>query len=217
MASRLTAKKVSVTRRMMAPATPQKTPSLRWRGGRFRQASAITTALSPLSRMSIRMICRTAIQNCGLLRSMKGSSGFVAEKSDAQRKTDFSSLPISAGLRVTLIPHSSMTASFSAAVPLPPEMIAPAWPMRLPGGALTPAMKPTIRFLVRAADLADHHHRFRRRIGVEELEHIEMFESVDRIAADANCGRLAQSQLRQLSHRFVGERAGSRYPADRSP
>src|ERR1700736_1276006 len=48
--------------------------------------------------------------------------------------TDLSSAAISEGLRVVLIPHSSMTASFSLAVPLPPEIMAPAWPMRLPGG-----------------------------------------------------------------------------------
>src|SRR5438046_7277636 len=61
---------------------------------------------------------------------------------------DFRVLPISAGLRVTLMPHASMTASFSWAVPLPPEMMAPAWPMRLPGGAVTPAMKPTTGFFM---------------------------------------------------------------------
>ena len=32
---------------------------------------------------------------------------------------------------------------FSSAVPAEPEMIAPAWPMRRPGGAVWPAMKPT--------------------------------------------------------------------------
>src|SRR5205809_1417306 len=61
---------------------------------------------------------------------------------------DFRVLPISAGLRVTLMPQASMTASFSCAVPLPPETIAPAWPMRLPGGAVTPAMKPTTGFFM---------------------------------------------------------------------
>ena len=35
-------------------------------------------------------------------------------------------LPISAGLRVTLMPQASITANFSCAVPLPPEMMAPA-------------------------------------------------------------------------------------------
>ena len=62
--------------------------------------------------------------------------------------TDLRVLPISAGLRVTLMPHSSITASFSCAVPLPPEMMAPAWPMRLPGGAVIPAMNPTTGFFM---------------------------------------------------------------------
>src|SRR5205823_8004415 len=39
---------------------------------------------------------------------------------------DLSSLPISAGVLVTRMPHASMTANFSCAVPLPPAMIAPA-------------------------------------------------------------------------------------------
>ncbi len=30
-----------------------------------------------------------------------------------------------------------MAAIFSTAVPFPPEMIAPAWPIRFPGGAVT--------------------------------------------------------------------------------
>src|SRR5213075_490063 len=62
--------------------------------------------------------------------------------SDSRRKaglrgysTDCSSVPISAGLRVTLMPDACMTSSFSPAVPLPPEMMAPACPIRLPGGA----------------------------------------------------------------------------------
>ena len=41
-------------------------------------------------------------------------------------RIDLSVLPISAGLRVTLMPQASITASFSCAVPLPPEIIAPA-------------------------------------------------------------------------------------------
>ena len=67
---------------------------------------------------------------------------------DSRYNTDLSKLAISAGLRVTLMPHSSMTASFSVAVPLPPEIMAPACPMRLPGGAVTPAMKPTTGFFM---------------------------------------------------------------------
>ena len=67
---------------------------------------------------------------------------------DHRQSTDCSSVPISAGLRVTLMPEASITSSFSCAVPLPPEMIAPACPIRLPGGAVTPAMKPTTGFFM---------------------------------------------------------------------
>ncbi len=37
-------------------------------------------------------------------------------------------------------PAASRAANFSSAVPLPPAMMAPAWPIRLPFGAVTPAM-----------------------------------------------------------------------------
>ena len=78
------------------------------------------------------------------------------------------SAPIMAGDFATRIPAASSALILSAAVPLPPEMIAPACPMRRPGGAVCPAMKPTTGFFtcclhVRrrslfgvAADLADH-------------------------------------------------------------
>src|SRR5258706_398580 len=46
-----------------------------------------------------------------------------------------------------VFPAASIAGVWGAASPLPPEMIAPAWPMRRPGGAVTPAMKPTIGFL----------------------------------------------------------------------
>ena len=48
-----------------------------------------------------------------------------------------------AALGETRTPAAFSAAIFSAAVPVPPEMIAPAWPIRLPGGAVCPAMKPT--------------------------------------------------------------------------
>jgi hypothetical protein len=44
---------------------------------------------------------------------------------------------------VTVMSFSSSAAIFDAASPFPPEMIAPAWPIRFPGGAETPAMKLT--------------------------------------------------------------------------
>src|SRR5579871_5021447 len=57
-------------------------------------------------------------------------------------------LPSRAGEGETRMPAASIAAILSSAPPLPPEMIAPAWPMRRPGGAVRPAMKPTIGFLV---------------------------------------------------------------------
>lgn len=51
--------------------------------------------------------------------------------------------PISAGDNVTVTPASFRDAIFSSAPPLPPAMIAPACPILLPGGAVSPAMNDT--------------------------------------------------------------------------
>jgi len=51
--------------------------------------------------------------------------------------------PIFDGLRTTWIPAASRAAIFDFASPLPPEIIAPACPIRLPGGAVYPAIKLT--------------------------------------------------------------------------
>lgn len=40
-------------------------------------------------------------------------------------------------------PAASNAIRLESAVPFPPVIMAPAWPIRLPGGAVTPAMKPT--------------------------------------------------------------------------
>src|ERR1700704_69562 len=56
-------------RRTIAPSTPHRMPLRRNLSGRLRQASAITTALSPDNRMLIRMISSTEIRNCGVNRS----------------------------------------------------------------------------------------------------------------------------------------------------
>src|SRR5213078_1501914 len=49
--------------------------------------------------------------------------------------------PSSAGLGASVTPARRKASIFSAAVPFPPAMIAPAWPMRLPLGAVWPATK----------------------------------------------------------------------------
>ena len=118
------------------------------------------------------------------------------------------------------MPAASMAAILSSAPPLPPEMMAPAWPMRRPGGAVRPAMKPTIGFLRpllasslmncgrvllgRAADLADHDDRLGLRVGEEHLEHVDELGALDRIAADADRGGLAEARVGGLEHRLVG-------------
>ena len=47
------------------------------------------------------------------------------------------------GLSTMLTPAFFSAAYLPAAVPFPPDIIAPAWPMRLPGGAVTPAIYAT--------------------------------------------------------------------------
>ena len=140
--------------------------------------------------------------------------------------SDASSLPISAGLRVTLMPHSSITASFSCrrALAAGDDRARMAHALarrrghagdeadhRLSHVGLDPARAV---FLVGAADLADHDHRFGLRIVVEHLHHVEVLQAVDRVAADADARRLAEAELHQLADRFVGQRARARHHAD---
>ena len=115
-----------------------------------------------------------------------------------------------------------MARILSGAAPEPPEMMAPAWPMRRPGGAVCPAMKPTTGFFTLrfdvggrgffgvAADFADHDDGVRVGIVVEELDGVEKCGADDRIAADADAGGLADAELRQLADGFIGQRAGAR-------
>src|ERR1700734_4192252 len=55
--------------------------------------------------------------------------------------------PRRAGDGDTVMPAASMAAILESAPPLPPAIIAPACPVRRPGGAVRPAMNPTIGFL----------------------------------------------------------------------
>ena len=64
----------------------------------------------------------------------KGDTGLAQPRASAM------ALPISAGDRTVLTPAASSAANLSSAVPLPPAMMAPACPIRFPGGAVTPAM-----------------------------------------------------------------------------
>jgi hypothetical protein len=53
-----------------------------------------------------------------------------------------------AGEATTVTPAARRAAILSLALPLPPEMMAPAWPMRRPGGAVKPAMNDTMGLVV---------------------------------------------------------------------
>jgi hypothetical protein len=55
------------------------------------------------------------------------------------RTTSTMASPASVGLRATVTPAADRASIFAWAVPLDPEMIAPAWPILRPGGAVTPA------------------------------------------------------------------------------
>jgi hypothetical protein len=49
-------------------------------------------------------------------------------------------VPASVGFWPTFTPAACSASCLAAAVPLPPDTMAPAWPIFLPGGAVTPAM-----------------------------------------------------------------------------
>ncbi len=103
-------------------------------------------------------------------------------------------------------------------------MIAPAWPIRLPGGAVWPAMNAASGFvnspealqrgrlfLGVAADLAHHQDGVGVRVVLEHAEDVDEARAVDRVAADADARALADAEVRELPDRFI--RQGSR-PAD---
>src|SRR3546814_19545517 len=54
----------------------------------------------------------------------------------------------SVGFWPTFTPAASSASIFAAAVPLPPDTMAPAWPIFLPAGAVTPAMSHMNGFLI---------------------------------------------------------------------
>src|ERR1700704_6660632 len=71
-------------------------------------------------------------------------------------------------------------------------------------------------FLGGAADLADHDDRFGRLVAQEHLQHVDELGALDRIAADADRGGLAEVFARGLEHRLIGEGARARHDADRA-
>ena len=106
-------------------------------------------------------------------------------------------------------------------------MIAPAWPIRLPGGAVWPAMNaasglvnlPDVferggLLLGVAADLAHHQDGVGVGVGLEQRQGVDEARAVDRVAADADAGALADPQVRELPDALVGQRARAADDAD---
>ena len=68
--------------------------------------------------------------------------------------------------------------------------------------------------LGRAADLADHDDGFGVGVGREQRQRVDEARADQRVAADADAGRLAHALPRQLVDRLVGQRAALRDDAD---
>mmetsp|Transcript_63472 Transcript_63472/g.200752 ORF Transcript_63472/g.200752 Transcript_63472/m.200752 type:complete len:332 (-) Transcript_63472:58-1053(-) len=83
-------------------------------------------------------------------------------------------------------------------------------------GLVSPARLDELRpvLLRGAADLPDHDDALRLGVGHELLEAVHEVGAVERVAADAHHGRLAQARRRGLVHRLVRERTGARHHAD---
>jgi hypothetical protein len=74
----------------------------------------------------------------GLSRHHESPDG--SSSGQVTANTSAASWATSVGVVPTRTPWASSVSFFACAVPEVPEMIAPAWPMVLPGGAVKPAM-----------------------------------------------------------------------------
>jgi hypothetical protein len=64
------------------------------------------------------------------------------------------------------------------------------------------------------ADFADHDHGIGVGVVVEGLHHVDVLETVDRVATNAHGGGLAQADFGQHGHGFVRQRARTRHHTD---
>ena len=65
-----------------------------------------------------------------------------------------------------------------------------------------------------AADFADHDDGVGVRVVIESAHHVDVFEAVDRVAANTDGAGLTQTDFGELGHGFVSQRAGTRDHAD---
>src|SRR5262245_44700095 len=84
----------------------------------------------------------------GIATAPRACDHSIARRSWREASTPATVEPNSEGLGATVSPQERMISAFSAALSPAAEMIAPAWPMRRPFGAVSPATKPTTGFFM---------------------------------------------------------------------
>ena len=132
----------------------------------------------------------------------------------------------SVGVVPTSIPRASSASFFACAVPDEPEMIAPAWPIVLPGGAEKPAMYASTGFVTCSATYAAAFSSSSPPISPTSTissvcgsasnfaSDVDEGRADDGIAADADDRRVAEPELRQLVADLVRERPRARDEPD---
>ena len=134
--------------------------------------------------------------------------------------TPFITTPTSSTVAAMVAPASESAPILSDAVAALPVMIAPAWPIRLPGGRRaarhqrnqrlgeTALLDELRRFLLSVtANLPYQHHRFRLRVFLEHGQHVDKAGAYQGVAANTYAGGLPDARLGQGVDRFVGERS----------
>ena len=132
---------------------------------------------------------------------------------------------MSTGRRATAMPFSRKALIFSSAVPEEPLMMAPACPMRRPGGAglardeaddrkIEAAREFGRLLFVRPPDFSDHHNRPGLSVPGECLEAVDEGGADDGIPPDADARGLADAGVGELSDGLIGKRSGTRHHAD---
>jgi hypothetical protein len=114
-------------------------------------------------------------------------------------------------VRPTFTPTASKASALAWAVPDEPVTIAPAWPIRFPGGAVFGGSLFGV-----SADLADQNDNVGFVVLLEHTKGFDVIKALDRIAADAETRRLAESSLRKLVNDLICQGSAARNQADPS-
>jgi hypothetical protein len=102
--------------------------------------SATSTDRVPHDATITRKLKTTTWKGCTPPRCQDSTTEWWRHFDQREATISAISSPASVGLFPTRTPAAVRASIFAAAVPLPPDTMAPAWPIFLPGGAVTPAM-----------------------------------------------------------------------------